>query len=72
MPVLRRCHFAMRRRAPHVVTLIKIEDDREVRHPLRENVECVEQKAGRPLQSARAAAGPEAAAEPLENATGSS
>lgn len=41
-----RCHQAARADAPHVVTLLRIEDDRNQAGKLARNVASVEEKAG--------------------------
>lgn len=43
-PVLERCHARVRQMAPHVVTLIQIEDDRDGGNKLHNNVESVQEK----------------------------
>lgn len=49
--VARRCHQVARRDSPHVITLLRIEDDAdEGATKLRRNVSSVEEKAGQPLQ----------------------
>ena len=52
MPVIRDCHAAARRHSKHVITLIKVEDDEGQHDKLRTNVRSVEEKAGRPLDTA--------------------
>ncbi|HEX6983823.1 MAG TPA: MTH1187 family thiamine-binding protein [Planctomycetaceae bacterium] len=49
MPVLRECHAIARRHSPHVVTLLKIEDDAGETNKLARNLRSVEEKAGHPL-----------------------
>jgi uncharacterized protein (TIGR00106 family) len=49
MPVLRECHEIARRHSPHVVTLVKIEDDAGETNKLARNVQSVEEKAGQVL-----------------------
>jgi uncharacterized protein (TIGR00106 family) len=44
MPVIERCHREVRKHAPHVVTLIKIEDDEGSSNKLSDNVESVRRK----------------------------
>lgn len=50
MAVVRQCHDRVRRSSPHVITMIKIEDEEGADDKLRRNVSSVEEKAGRPLQ----------------------
>jgi uncharacterized protein (TIGR00106 family) len=50
MELVRQCHNRVRAKSPHVVTLIKIEDDEDAGNKLVRNVTSVEQKAGRKLQ----------------------
>lgn len=45
MQAAKRAHMIARRQTPHVVTLLKIEDDAEATNPLETNVRSVEQKA---------------------------
>ena len=49
MPVVRECHELVRRHSPHVMTLIKIEDDGGETNKLARNVRSVEEKAGHRL-----------------------
>jgi uncharacterized protein (TIGR00106 family) len=58
MQVIREAHAAARKHTKHVVTLIKVEDDEGQHDKLRSNVRSVEEKAGRPLDTASAAAPP--------------
>jgi uncharacterized protein (TIGR00106 family) len=50
IPVIRACHEEARRASPHVVTLLRIEDDQGQQDKIRANVESVEAKAGKPLE----------------------
>jgi uncharacterized protein (TIGR00106 family) len=50
MPLVRRCHEQIRRRSPHVVTTIKIEDEEGAGNKLRDNVASVEAIVGRELK----------------------
>ncbi len=50
MPVMRRCHELVRRKASHVQTVISIEDEKGVKNKLRLNVEALEKKLGHPLR----------------------
>lgn len=52
MELVRQCHQRVRAKSPHVVTIIKIEDEEGETDKLRRNVASVEQKAGRELSSA--------------------
>ena len=49
MRLVRQCHERVRKNTPHVITLIKIEDDADERHKLTRNVASVEEKVGHPL-----------------------
>jgi uncharacterized protein (TIGR00106 family) len=62
MGTIRECHRAARRASKHVITLIKVEDDEGERNKLEDNVESVEEKADRPLETAEAKAAPVVAA----------
>ncbi len=57
MSVVQRCHEAARWHAPHVVTLLRIEDDGETGPKLRVNLESVEKQVGEPLATSPATAG---------------
>ena len=52
MAVIRHCHNRVRKSTPHVVTLIKIEDDEGEKHKLTRNLASVEEKVsfGHPLE----------------------
>src|SRR5947207_4490354 len=50
MPVVRQCHEVACSFSPHVVTSIKIEDDKDAVNKLETNVEHVEEKLGRSLR----------------------
>jgi uncharacterized protein (TIGR00106 family) len=52
LPVIRLCHARVRNISPHVVTMIKIEDDAGETEQLASNLSSVEEKAGRPLSKA--------------------
>ena len=49
IPLIRQCHNRVREMAPHVITMIKIEDDQGERDKLTRNVASVEEKVGRKL-----------------------
>jgi uncharacterized protein (TIGR00106 family) len=49
MELIRQCHSRVRERSPHVITMIKIEDEEGEHDKLSRNVTSVEQKAGRTL-----------------------
>jgi uncharacterized protein (TIGR00106 family) len=49
MELVRQCHQRVRAKSPHVVTIIKIEDEEGATDKLQRNVVSVEQKAGREL-----------------------
>jgi uncharacterized protein (TIGR00106 family) len=55
LPVIRACHEEARRASPHVVTLLRIEDDQGQRDKIRTNVESVEAKVGKPLERSQPA-----------------
>lgn len=50
MRVIRRCHERVRQMAPHLMTMINIEDEQGVRDKLKHNIASVEQKVGHPLE----------------------
>ena len=52
MPLIRQCHERARKTSPHVVTLIKLEDDENEQHKLTRNVDAIEEKVGHSLQHA--------------------
>ena len=56
LPVIRACHDEARRASPHVVTLLRIEDDQGQKDKIRTNVESVEAKVGKPLERSQPAA----------------
>ncbi len=47
-PLLHECHQIARKRSPHVITTIRIDDDGET-NKLSRNIRSVEEKAGHPL-----------------------
>ena len=49
MTLVRRCHEKARQFSPHVVTMLKIEDDENAVNKLTTNVQHVEEKVGHPL-----------------------
>jgi uncharacterized protein (TIGR00106 family) len=51
MPLIRRCHERVRAGSPHVVTIIKIEDDEGEHHKLNRNVASVEEKFNHALRT---------------------
>ena len=51
MPLIRQCHERARKASPHVVTLIKLEDDEGEPHKLTRNVASIEEKIGHPLKN---------------------
>jgi uncharacterized protein (TIGR00106 family) len=55
MPAIRACHELARKRHDHVVTLIKVEDERGARDKLHANVESVASKADGALSTDDAA-----------------
>lgn len=63
MPIIQRCHQNLRRHAPHVVTLIKVEDEEDADNMLEKNVASVEEKVGHqvhgtnPVNDTRSVAG---------------
>lgn len=50
MKIVKMCHDRVRGMSPHVVTIIKIEDEEGAQDKLKRNVDSVEQKVGRPLK----------------------
>jgi uncharacterized protein (TIGR00106 family) len=46
LPVIRQCHARMREKSPHVITLLRIEDEEGARDKIRRNVTSVEEKLG--------------------------
>ena len=52
LPLIRQCHERARKASPHVVTLIKLEDDEGEQHKLTRNVTSIEEKIGHSLQQA--------------------
>lgn len=50
MPLIHQCHERVRKSAPHVITMIKIEDDEDERHKLTRNISSIEEKVGHPLE----------------------
>jgi len=53
MPLVRRCHERVMEMSAHVVTTIKIEDERGVADKLNRNVASLEEKLGRKLERKR-------------------
>jgi uncharacterized protein YqgV (UPF0045/DUF77 family) len=51
MSVIRQCHERVRSLSPHIMTLIKIEEDEEERNKLTQNVTSVQEKVSRPLNT---------------------
>lgn len=51
MRTVRECHRQARRTSKHVITLIKVEDDEGETNKLEANVESVQAKADRPLET---------------------
>jgi len=49
MGLIHQCHSRVREKSPHVITMIKIEDEEGAHDKLSRNVISVEQKAGRTL-----------------------
>ena len=50
MALVRRCHDRVRELSPHVITMVKIEDEEGARDKLTRNVASVEEKVGRTLK----------------------
>ena len=50
LPLVKKCHDAARQSTPHVVTLLKIEDDDGPADKLLRNVYAVEEKVGHILK----------------------
>ncbi len=53
MPLVRRCHERVMEMSAHVVTTIKIEDERGATDKLNRNVASLEEKLGRKLERKR-------------------
>jgi len=53
MKLVRQCHDRVKETSPHLVTTIRIEDDRGERNKLTRNVASVEEKVGHALSSAK-------------------
>jgi uncharacterized protein (TIGR00106 family) len=51
LPVIRACHAAARRSSRHVITSLRIEDDEGQANKIRSNVESVQAKATRELET---------------------
>lgn len=51
LPLIRQCHERARKASPHIVTLIKLEDDEGEQHKLMRNVASVEEKIGHSLKN---------------------
>ena len=51
MSVIRQCHECVRSLSPHVMTLIKIEEDEGEPNKLTRNVTSVQEKVSRPLNT---------------------
>ena len=49
MPLIRKCHDSLRQKCPHIITMIKIEDDQGETNKLSRNVAAVEQAVGHAL-----------------------
>ena len=54
MPLVRRCHDRIREGSPHVITMIKTEDEEGARDKLTRNVASVKEIAGEPRAGGRA------------------
>ncbi len=50
MPLIRRCHEHVRERSSHVITTVKIEDEKGEQDKLTRNVASVEEKVGKSLK----------------------
>ncbi len=53
MPLIRQCHERARKASPHVVTLIKLEDDEGEQQKLTRNVASIEEKIGHSLKQTK-------------------
>lgn len=51
IPVVRGCHAVVARRSPHLVTLLRIEEDGSERGMLDRNIASVTERAGQPATS---------------------
>lgn len=49
MPLVRRCHERVRELSPHVMTMIKIEDEAGASNKLTRNVDSIQERVGHPL-----------------------
>ncbi len=49
--LIQKCHRQVRKYTPHVVTMVKIEDDAGDHEKLRHNIESVEEKVGHELRT---------------------
>lgn len=54
MPLIRRCHDRIREASPHVITLIKIEDEEGEHQKLSRNVSSVKEQVDQGRTSSRA------------------
>jgi len=50
MAVIQNCHARLRQTCPHVITMIKIEDEEGAKDKLTRNIASVEEKVGHPLR----------------------
>ncbi len=53
MSLIKQCHDRVAEISPHLITFIKIEDEKGEHDKIRRNVASVEEKVGHPLRSAR-------------------
>ena len=51
MSLVKECHQKLRETSPHVITTVRIEDDEGAEEKLTRNVESVEEKLNRDLDS---------------------
>lgn len=54
MPLIRRCHDRVRQSSPHVITMIKIEDEEGQNQKLSRNISSVQEIIGQPQASGKA------------------
>lgn len=49
MPLIERCHRLLREKCPHLLTMIKVEDQEDSKDMIRRNIASVEEKVGHRL-----------------------
>ena len=53
IPLIERCHRLLRQKCPHLLTMIKIEDQEDSKNMIRRNIASVEEKVGHKLGESR-------------------